>query len=69
MTGTHNIAVVGANGKAGSLIVREALKRGFTVTAITRSPNATNAQHSIQSDVRDLEREQVASFDTVVDAV
>ena len=33
------IAVIGANGKAGSLIVNEAVKRGHDVTAIVRSAN------------------------------
>ena len=33
------IAVVCANGKAGSLIVREAVERGLDVTAVVRSEN------------------------------
>ena len=33
------IAVVAANGKAGSLIVKEAVARGFEVTAIVRGEN------------------------------
>lgn len=31
-----NIAVVCANGKAGQLIVKEAVNRGFDVTAVVR---------------------------------
>ncbi|WP_330869560.1 NmrA family NAD(P)-binding protein, partial [Streptococcus suis] len=38
------IAVVAANGKAGSLIVKEAVARGFEVTAIVRGENKTVAQ-------------------------
>ena len=38
------IAVVCANGKAGSLITSEALKRGLDVTAVVRGANKTNAQ-------------------------
>lgn len=37
------IAVVAANGRAGSLIVEEAVRRGFDVTAIVRSENRTAA--------------------------
>lgn len=40
---TKKIAVVAANGRAGSLIVEEAVCRGFDVTAIVRSENRTAA--------------------------
>ena len=33
------LAVVAANGKAGKLIVEEAVKRGIDVTAIVREEN------------------------------
>lgn len=33
------IAVIGANGKAGRLIVSEAVRRGAEVTAVVRSDN------------------------------
>ena len=38
------IAVVCANGKAGKLIVKEALSRGADVTAIVRESNQTEAK-------------------------
>ena len=38
------LAVVAANGKAGKLIVEEAVKRGIDVTAIVREENKTIAQ-------------------------
>lgn len=63
------IAVVAANGKAGSLIVKEAVSRGFEVTAIVRGGNKTVAQQVIQKDVFDLTADDVIGFDAVVDAV
>lgn len=41
---TKKIAVVAANGRVGSLVVAEAVRRGFDVTAIARSDNRTQAQ-------------------------
>ncbi|HEM2793101.1 TPA: NAD(P)-dependent oxidoreductase [Streptococcus suis] len=63
------IAVVAANGKAGSLIVKEAVSRGFEVTAIVRGENKTVAQQVLQKDVFDLTADDVIGFDAVVDAV
>ncbi|HEM3915240.1 TPA: NAD(P)H-binding protein [Streptococcus suis] len=63
------IAVVAANGKAGSLIVKEAVTRGFEVTAIVRGENKTVAQQVLQKDVFDLTADDVIGFDAVVDAV
>ncbi|HEM5037596.1 TPA: NAD(P)-dependent oxidoreductase [Streptococcus suis] len=63
------IAVVAANGKAGSLIVKEAVARGFEVTAIVRGENKTVAQQVLQKDVFDLTADDVIGFDAVVDAV
>lgn len=63
------IAVVAANGKAGSLIVKEEVARGFEVTAIVRGENKTVAQQVLQKDVFDLTADDVIGFDAVVDAV
>ena len=51
-----NIAVIGANGKAGSLIVKEALERGHEVTAVVRdSSKVNNTQVKIlEKDLFDL---------------
>ena len=38
------LAVVCANGKAGKLIVKEALDRGLDVTAVVRGENRTEAR-------------------------
>lgn len=42
------IAVVCANGKAGKLIVKEAVDRGLDVTAIVRGENHTAAKHVLK---------------------
>lgn len=66
---TKKIAVVAANGRVGSLVVAEAVRRGFDVTAIARSDNRKQAQHFLQGDALTLTREQLEGFDAVVDAV
>ena len=63
------VAVVAANGKAGKLIVKEAVERGMDVTAIVRGENKTAAKQVIQKDLFDLTREDLAGFDAVVDAL
>ena len=62
------IAVVCANGKAGSLIVDEAIKRGLDVTAVVRGSNKTKAPHTITRDVLEIKAEDLRGFDVVVDA-
>ena len=62
------IAVVGANGKAGKLIVKEAVERGMDVTAVVRKENQTKAQHVLQKDLFELTAKDLESFDAVVDA-
>lgn len=62
------IAVVCANGKAGKLIVSEAVERGLDVTAVVRGENKTRAQHVITKDLFDLTSEDLAGFDVVIDA-
>ncbi len=63
------IAVVAANGKAGQLLVKEAVERGMDVTAIVRRENKTAAKKVVNKDVFDLTKEDLAGFDVVVDAV
>ena len=62
------IAVVCANGKAGKLIVNEAVERGLEVTAVVRGENQTKAQNVLKKDLYDLTTEDLAQFDAVVDA-
>lgn len=66
---TKKIAVVAANGKAGGLIVEEAMRRGFDVTAIVRGENKSAAQNYVIKDALELTTEDLAGFDAVVDAV
>lgn len=62
------VAVVCANGKAGKLIVKEAVERGLDVTAVVRGENQTVAKNVIQKDLFDLVAADLESFDVVVDA-
>ena len=62
------IAVVCANGRAGKLIVKEALSRGLDVTAIVRGENITEAPNSLKKDIFDLTGADLRGFDVVVDA-
>lgn len=62
------IAVVCANGKAGRLIVEEAVRRGLDVTAVVRGENRSAAKRSIQKDLFDLTASDLEGFDVVVDA-
>lgn len=62
------IAVVCANGKAGKLIVEEAMNRGMDVTAVVRGENKSAAKEVIIKDLFDLTAEDLAGFDVVVDA-
>lgn len=62
------IAVICANGKAGKLIVKEAVNRGLDVTAVIRTENQTEAQNVLQKDLFDLTAADLKGFDVVVDA-
>ena len=62
------IAVVCANGKAGKLIVKEAVDRGLDVTAIVRGENHTAAKHVLKKDLFDLMAADLEEFDVVIGA-
>ena len=62
------IAVVCANGKAGKLIVKEAVDRGFDVTAIVREDNQSAAKNVLKKDLFDLTAADLEGFDVVIDA-
>ena len=62
------LAVVCANGKAGRLIVKEALDRGLNVTAIVRGENRSEAKQAVVKDLFDLTTADLKEFDVVVDA-
>ena len=62
------IAVVAANGRAAQKIVKEALGRGFEVTAFGRgAENKTAASDYVRKDIMDLTSEDFAGYDAVVD--
>ncbi len=62
------IAVICANGKAGKLIVKEAVDRGQDVTAVVRTDNTTAARKVLKKDLFDLTAEDLKDFDVVIDA-
>ncbi len=62
------IAVVCANGKAGKLIVKEAMDRGLEVTAVVRGENQTQAKQVLNKDLFDLTAADLSGFDVVIDA-
>lgn len=65
-----NIAIIGATGKAGSRILKEAVGRGHQVTAIVRHPDKLNDASIpyIQKNIFDLAAEDLTPFDVVVNA-
>lgn len=62
------IAVICANGKAGKLIVKEAVDRGLDVTAVVRGENKSASANAIVKDLFDLTADDLKGFDAVVDA-
>ncbi|MBO0998770.1 NAD(P)-dependent oxidoreductase [Bacillus sp. SD075] len=63
------IGIIGASGKAGSLILKEALTRGHEVTAIVRDVAKVQIQVSVlEKDVFDLKSGDIKEFDVVVNA-
>lgn len=63
------VAVIGANGKQGSMIVEEAFKRGLDVTSIVRSEKKSPTEKFLVRDVYDLTHDDIKDFDVLVDAL
>lgn len=65
------LGIIGATGKAGQLILEEAVQRELDVTAIVRSPEKLNkGDYSImEKDANDLKASDVEEFDVVVNAL
>lgn len=61
-------AVVCANGKAGQMITKEALRSGLDVTAVVRGENKLAAPQAIIRDVLDITASDLKGFDVVADA-
>lgn len=63
------IGIIGATGNAGSLILKEALARDLSVTAIVRHPEKLQVKVPILvKDLFELTPKDVAFFDVIVDA-
>ncbi|MET3696854.1 hypothetical protein SAMN05877753_101571 [Bacillus oleivorans] len=64
------IGIIGASGKAGSLILKEAQARGHEVTAIVRNAAKVSDQNVnvLEKDIFDLKAEDLKGFDAVVNA-
>jgi len=65
-----NIAVIGASGKAGNLILNEAIRRGHQVTAIVRDTAKLTDENVpvLEKDIFELKQEDLKSFDVVINA-
>lgn len=64
------IAIIGAAGKQGSLLVEEAVSRGHEVTAIVRDRNELKNKDIavIEKDLFDLDYDDVKDFPVIIDA-
>ncbi|MGJ9458757.1 NAD(P)-dependent oxidoreductase [Oceanobacillus sp. CF4.6] len=65
-----NIAVIGASGKAGNLILKETVNRGHQVTAIVRDASKLTDKNVtvIEKNILDLTAEDVKQFEVIVNA-
>ncbi|APX71681.1 NAD(P)H-binding protein [Companilactobacillus allii] len=63
------IAIIGANGKEGSLIAHEASSRGIEVTSIVRSKEKSVTDDYLVRNVYDITADDLKGFDVVVDAL
>ena len=65
------IGIIGAYGKAGSLILKEALDRGIEVTAIVKDASKLTDKtvKVIEKDLLDLKAEDVKDLDVLVNAI
>ena len=64
------LAVIGANGKAGRLIVQEAIDRGHEVTAIVRDRNKLDVHVRIlEKDIQSLKSEDLKDIDVLINAM
>ncbi|WP_027123691.1 NAD(P)-dependent oxidoreductase [Mycoplasmoides pirum] len=64
-----NIAIIGANGKIGKMLVNEAIKQKMDVTAISRKVNSSNANKWMDKDVFELNNNDLKEFDVIIDAL
>ena len=64
------IAIIGATGKQGNLIVQEALKQGCDVTAVVRNKNKiTDSRVKVlEKSIFDLAYDDIKNYEVIVDA-
>ncbi|GIN88118.1 hypothetical protein J6TS2_45040 [Heyndrickxia sporothermodurans] len=64
------IGIIGASGKAGAFILKEAVDRGHEVTAIVRNADKVSDKNVaiIVKDIFSLTSEEVQNFDVIVNA-
>ena len=63
------IGIIGATGKQGQMLVKEATKRGHDVTALIRDhQKLTTEIPFIEKELYDLTAEEMAEFDAVINA-
>lgn len=64
------VAIIGANGRVGHLVVKEALSRKIEVTAVVRNKaSITDNIAIIAKDIMSLTAQDLAQFDAVVSAL
>lgn len=63
------VLIVGVNGKVGTLIYKNAIKRNLDVTGLGRGDNKNNIKQYIKKDCLDLTKNDIRDFDVIVDAV
>lgn len=62
------VAVLCAAGRQGKLLVKEAVSRGYDVTAFVRGKAEESEVKTVVRDLFDLKREDLVGFDVVIDA-
>jgi putative NADH-flavin reductase len=64
------LGIIGASGKSGSLIMKEALERGHDVTAIVRNRDKVSNKNVciLEKNIFDLTTDDLKEFDVVVNA-
>lgn len=60
------IAIIGANGRVGQLIINEALEKHLDVVAVVRNENKTVSKEVIIKDLFDLNKEDIKDVDVLV---
>jgi len=62
------IAVIGANGKAGRLIIQEAMARGHEVTSVIRRGTVIHGSRELKMDLFDLTYDDIKDNEVIIDA-